>query len=108
MEKLQPHPHVMEGDGKEMQWVSKLEFKNWGETVTNTPSDTFVARTEVGLRNLVVWASEKKKKIRVAGYRHTVSLAEWLKRTNTHTFCKSSGRKSYRSSYLNANLTRFK
>ncbi|KAF8594751.1 hypothetical protein BDV93DRAFT_577501 [Ceratobasidium sp. AG-I] len=56
-----------------MQWISKLEFKNWGHTVTNTPSDTFVARTEAGLSNLVKWASEEKKKVRVAGYRHTVS-----------------------------------
>lgn len=69
--KLQSHPGVLEGDGKPMKWIPKLEFQNWGLTVTNTPSDTFVARTEVGLCNLVQWASQKKKRVRVAGYRHT-------------------------------------
>ena len=33
LEKVQPHPQVMEGDGKEMQWVSKLEFQNHSEKI---------------------------------------------------------------------------
>jgi hypothetical protein len=74
IENLKPFPLVLEGDGKPMERIQPgTTFENWGRTVENTPSDTFVARTEVGLCNLVKWAASVKKKVRVAGYRHTVS-----------------------------------
>lgn len=66
-------PDVKESDGKAMKFVPSLHFQNWGLTVQNTPSYTFIARTEVGLQNLVKWAAGQKKKVRVAGYRHTWS-----------------------------------
>lgn len=75
-EKLEPFEEVMEGDGKPMERVSlkeAKEFVNWAKTVRNRPSHTFVARTKVGLCNLVKWARKNGKKVRVAGYRHTVS-----------------------------------
>ncbi|KAG9124347.1 hypothetical protein FRC07_011965 [Ceratobasidium sp. 392] len=64
---------IKEADGKPMKYVPHLPFENWGLTVKNKPSYTFIARTEVGLRNLVKWAGAQtpKKKVRVAGYRHT-------------------------------------
>ncbi|KAG8719252.1 hypothetical protein FRC09_011420 [Ceratobasidium sp. 395] len=57
---------ILESDGKPMKY-------NWGLTVQNKPSYTFITRTEVGLQNLVKWAGAQtpKKKVRVAGYRHT-------------------------------------
>ncbi|KAG8746297.1 hypothetical protein FRC12_014324 [Ceratobasidium sp. 428] len=48
---------ILESDGKPMKYVPNLLFQNWGLTVQNKPSYTFIARTE--------------KKVRVAGYRHT-------------------------------------
>ncbi|CAE6354033.1 unnamed protein product [Rhizoctonia solani] len=70
---LENSEEVKEGDGKPMKRLSRARFDNWGHTVTNTPSDTFVARTEEGLCNLVKWAKDNGKKVRVAGYRHTWS-----------------------------------
>ncbi|CAE6465741.1 unnamed protein product [Rhizoctonia solani] len=71
---LEPFPEVLEADGKPMDHVKPgTKFQNWGRTVENTPAFTFVARTEVGLCNLVKWAAGAKKKVRVAGYRHTWS-----------------------------------
>ncbi|KAG8750502.1 hypothetical protein FRC11_010338, partial [Ceratobasidium sp. 423] len=69
---LEPFPDILEADGKPMDRVQPgTKFQNWGRTVENTPAYTFVARTEVGLCNLVKWAAGAKKKVRVAGYRHT-------------------------------------
>ncbi|KAL5638994.1 hypothetical protein ACGC1H_003387 [Rhizoctonia solani] len=71
---LEPFPEVLEVDGKPMDCVkSGTKFQNWGHTVENTPAYTFVARTEIGLCNLIKWAAGVKKKVRVAGYRHTWS-----------------------------------
>ncbi|KAG8702115.1 hypothetical protein FRC09_004949 [Ceratobasidium sp. 395] len=74
--KAVPFPEILEGDGEQMKYVPNLPFENWGLTVKNKPSYTFIARTEIGLQNLVKWAGAQtpKKKVRVAGYRHTVSL----------------------------------
>ncbi|KAG9078733.1 hypothetical protein FRC06_008199, partial [Ceratobasidium sp. 370] len=46
-------PQIIEGDGKPMKYVPQLPFQNWGLTVKNKPSYTFIARTEFGLSNLV-------------------------------------------------------
>ncbi|CAE6418865.1 unnamed protein product [Rhizoctonia solani] len=69
---LEDFDEVKEADGKPMRRLSpNTKFENWGKTVENNPSDTFVARTETGLCNLVKWAKQQGKKVRVAGYRHT-------------------------------------
>ena len=70
-EKKQLHNEVLEGDGKPMWHIPGLEFRNWGLTVSNNPSDSFVARTVVGVQNLVKWAKARGKTVRLAGYRHT-------------------------------------
>lgn len=66
---------VLEGDGKPMRRVKGSRFWNWGLTVDNTPSDTFSARTRIGVQNLVKWAKQNNKRVRVAGFRHTWGLA---------------------------------
>ncbi|CEL56840.1 hypothetical protein RSOLAG1IB_08118 [Rhizoctonia solani AG-1 IB] len=71
---IESFPDILEGDGKPMDRVRPgTKFENWGRTVENSPDYTFVARTEIGLCNLVKWAAGVKKKVRVAGYRHTWS-----------------------------------
>ncbi|KAB5590260.1 Substrate-binding domain cholesterol oxidase [Ceratobasidium theobromae] len=74
VDNLEEFKEILEGDGKPMERVKLDEakvFMNWGKTVYNRPEYTFVARTEVGLCNLVKWARDKGKKVRVAGYRHS-------------------------------------
>ncbi|KIO22766.1 hypothetical protein M407DRAFT_216008 [Tulasnella calospora MUT 4182] len=56
-----------------MKFVKDLPFSNWGGNIKNTPRYTFVARTVVGVENLVKWAKEKNYKVRSAGYTHTWS-----------------------------------
>ena len=72
-EHKQPHHDVVEVDGKPMWHVPGLAFKNWGLTVSNNPSDSFFARTVVGVQNLVKWAKKQGKSVRLAGYCHTWS-----------------------------------
>ncbi|KAF5356511.1 hypothetical protein D9757_008749 [Collybiopsis confluens] len=64
-------PDVIEGDGKPMVYLQDAVFENWGQTVKNIPSYTFTARTRVGVQNLVKWAIQVNKRVRVAGFRHT-------------------------------------
>ncbi|KAF8341453.1 uncharacterized protein EI90DRAFT_3034007 [Cantharellus anzutake] len=66
-----PHPHVLEGDGKPALVFESLPFQNWGQTVSNTPSTIWVIRTIAGVKNLVKFASSQRKRVRVAGFRHT-------------------------------------
>ncbi|KIK54755.1 hypothetical protein GYMLUDRAFT_176806 [Collybiopsis luxurians FD-317 M1] len=56
-----------------MVYIPNQEFQNWGLTVKNTPSYTFIAKTRVGVQNLIKWAAkpEVNKRVRVAGFRHT-------------------------------------
>ncbi|KIK62943.1 hypothetical protein GYMLUDRAFT_163790 [Collybiopsis luxurians FD-317 M1] len=54
-----------------MVYLKDEVFENWGRTVKNTPSYTFVAKTRVGVQNLVKWASTVNKRVRGAGFRHT-------------------------------------
>lgn len=58
-------PVIPEGDGTPMQFVTNLPFSNWGGNVKNTPRYTFVARTVVGIQNLVKWAKGKNYKLYV-------------------------------------------
>lgn len=64
-------PIIPEADGKAMKCVPKHIFDNWGRTVHNIPAYTFIPKSKQGLMNLVKWANNNQKKIRVAGYRHT-------------------------------------
>lgn len=59
-----------EADGKEIKYL-KNTFKNWGKTVENKPAFTFFPHTLAGLRNIITWANDLGKRVRVAGYRHT-------------------------------------
>jgi hypothetical protein len=68
---LQDEPEVLEGDGKPMRALGPKLFCNWGRTVKNTPARTFLPRTKQGVCNIVKWAAAHKKRVRVAGYRHT-------------------------------------
>lgn len=70
-EQKQPHPAVFEADGRPMWHIPGLTFRNWGLTVSNSPADSFVARTVVGVQNLIKWAKTQGKTVRLAGYRHT-------------------------------------
>ncbi|KZM69747.1 FAD-binding protein [Nocardia terpenica] len=65
------HPEVTEGDGTPMDCVYAHDFANWGLTVGNRPSVTFLPRTRAGVQNIVRWARDHDKRVRVAGYRHS-------------------------------------
>lgn len=56
-------PRILEGDGEEMKFIKDLPFQNWGQTVSNTPKYTFVARTVEGIQNLVRWAKQAGRKV---------------------------------------------
>ncbi|KAJ7883079.1 hypothetical protein B0H13DRAFT_2278230 [Mycena leptocephala] len=49
------------------------EFVNWGETVKNTPTFTFVPTTVLGIQNLVRYASANNLRVRCSGFRHSWS-----------------------------------
>ncbi|KAG8903311.1 hypothetical protein FRC01_009245, partial [Tulasnella sp. 417] len=66
-------PVIAEDDNTSMTFTKNLPFSNWGGNVKNTPRYTFVARTVIGVQNLVKWAKEKNYKVRCAGYTHTWS-----------------------------------
>ncbi|TFY63527.1 hypothetical protein EVJ58_g3204 [Rhodofomes roseus] len=68
--------HQVEGDV--LHVVHSLEprnkqptFSNWGKTVSYDPGYTLVIRTIHGVCEVVKWAAQKGKKVRVAGFRHT-------------------------------------
>lgn len=62
---------VLESDGLGALVAEDVGFRNWGETVRNTPATTWVIRTREGVRNVVKWAAGKGKRVRVAGFRHS-------------------------------------
>ncbi|KAF8164466.1 hypothetical protein K438DRAFT_1617377 [Mycena galopus ATCC 62051] len=47
------------------------EFVNWGETVKNTPTYTFVPTTVLGVQNIVRYASAHSLRVRCSGFRHS-------------------------------------
>ncbi|KAJ7195663.1 hypothetical protein GGX14DRAFT_527054 [Mycena pura] len=49
------------------------EFVNWGESVKNTPTYTFVPTTVLGIQNLVRHASAHNLRVRCSGFRHSWS-----------------------------------
>ena len=67
---LKRHSQIKEGDGSGVLYHN-LTFQNWGRTVENTPSVTFVPKTKAGICNIVQWAKANNKRVRAAGYRHT-------------------------------------
>eukprot|EP00794_Sanderia_malayensis_P021351 gene21351-23427_t len=46
-------------------------FNNWGNTVKKDPLYTFFPKTVEGVRNIVKYAKEKGKGIRLSGFRHS-------------------------------------
>jgi len=53
--------------------IPEYEFNNFGETVQNTPSKTFFPKTLKEVQDLVKYAKNKGKRLRVAGMRHSWS-----------------------------------
>ncbi|KAI0843225.1 hypothetical protein F5Y06DRAFT_257215 [Hypoxylon sp. FL0890] len=49
------------------------KFQNWGLTVKNTPSLTFVPSTSHGIQQIVKYAKTRGLKVRASGYRHSWS-----------------------------------
>ncbi|KAL7622413.1 hypothetical protein AAE478_007918 [Parahypoxylon ruwenzoriense] len=49
------------------------KFQNWGLTVKNTPSLTFVPSTSHGIQQIVKFAKDRNMKVRASGYRHSWS-----------------------------------
>ncbi|KAL6411673.1 oxidoreductase [Ilyonectria robusta] len=48
-------------------------FNNWGLTINNTPSITYVPTTVSSIQKIVKLAKEKKMSVRCSGYRHSWS-----------------------------------
>ncbi len=61
---------LVEADGTKIAH-SFSDFTNWGETVHTKPSITFYPRTKFGVGNIVTWAKQLGKRVRVSGYKHT-------------------------------------
>jgi hypothetical protein len=62
---------IKEGDGSSVKVLENEVFKNWGRTIENIPQYTFFPKSVMAVQNIVIWAKANKKKVRVAGYRHT-------------------------------------
>lgn len=62
---------VVERDGHPVKVYRNEQFSNWGATVHNVPSYTFVPRTKRGVINTVRFALANNLRVRVAGSRHT-------------------------------------
>ncbi len=70
---LHDSPDLLEADGTHVAVLEEERFRNWGRTVDNTPALTCVPRSITGVQNIVRWARDHGKSVRVAGYRHTWS-----------------------------------
>lgn len=46
-------------------------LENWGKNIQFKPKYIFVPKTKTGICNVVKWAGEQDRRIRVSGYRHT-------------------------------------
>ncbi|KAJ7467680.1 hypothetical protein FB451DRAFT_395584 [Mycena latifolia] len=71
-----PHvPNIYEDheQKKVVKAYANDEFVNWGETVKNTPSLTFVPTTVLGVQNIVRYASAHNLRVRCSGFRHSWS-----------------------------------
>ncbi len=60
----------IEEDGSQIQHDKTL-FQNWGKSIKNTPVYTFFPKTKVGVANIVTWANQLGKRVRVSGYQYT-------------------------------------
>ncbi|CCM02786.1 uncharacterized protein FIBRA_04895 [Fibroporia radiculosa] len=63
--------HVSDDEVQSVDFVGDPEFHNWGFTVKFKPSWTLVVRSINGVCQVVKWASQTGRKVRVAGFRHT-------------------------------------
>ncbi|KAI0175796.1 hypothetical protein GGR52DRAFT_589566 [Hypoxylon sp. FL1284] len=57
----------------EITFHADKEFQNWGRTVKNKPSLTYVPSTSYGIQQIVKYAKSKNLKVRASGYRHSWS-----------------------------------
>ena len=56
-----------------------LEFNNYGETVRNTPSQTFFPKTVAEIQELVRFARSRGRRLRAAGMKHSWSdIFRWV------------------------------
>lgn len=49
------------------------KFQNWGTTVKNTPSLTYIPSTSYGIQQIVKYAKTRGLRVRASGYRHSWS-----------------------------------
>lgn len=57
----------------EIAVYANKEFQNWGLTVKNRPSLTYVPSTSFGIQQIVKHAKARNMKVRASGYRHSWS-----------------------------------
>lgn len=50
-----------------------MDFENWGDTVSSTPSLTCIPTKVTEVQQIVKMAKQKCKRVRAAGFRHTWS-----------------------------------
>lgn len=50
---------------------TEAAFYNWGKNINYLPSHTLIVKSIDGLSKVIKWASEKGRKVRVAGFRHS-------------------------------------
>ena len=75
VEKFFPFPDYKKSsdiqDGDTGMFYVDSEFSNWGGTVKRRPASTFFPKTVQGICNLVKYAKQNNKKIRLSGFRHS-------------------------------------
>jgi len=71
--KVIPQLELFEDSGKKVKIIvfSDAKWQNWGRTVENTPSLTFVPRTSYGIQQIIKYAKENDFNVRASGYRHS-------------------------------------
>jgi len=62
---------IHEPSGQPVKVLHNKVFTNWGRTVANIPEYTFFPKSKLAVQQIVLWAKENGKRVRVAGYRHT-------------------------------------
>lgn len=65
---LKPH---RSREGSTVKVAENLTFQNWGRTVQNVPSKTYVVTKIADLQDIVREAKQSNTRVRAAGYRHT-------------------------------------
>lgn len=68
---LFPLPDYIKDQETGVLSIPEYEFKNYGETVKNTPRKTFFPKTLKEIQGLVKYAKKEGKRLRAAGMRHS-------------------------------------